>query len=117
MHETQAFQLFQLFLGDGVSPEAYQPILDAAILEVRQLLISDADAEDARLCYLEAALAFLRYTEITAARDRVACTLAGTVAQNTDSSQKMALAKELVYAYRGLCCSLLTDDIYLFSAI
>ena len=78
MHETQAFQLFQLFLGDGVSPEAYQPILDAAILEVR---------------------------------------LAGTVAQNTDSSQKMALAKELVYAYRGLCCSLLTDDIYLFSAI
>lgn len=117
MNETEVEKLFELFAGEGVAAAAYVQVINAAIQEVRQMLKSDADETDARLYYLEAALAYLRYTEITAARDRAAYTFAGTVAQNTDAEQKLAFARELVRAYRGLCCSLLADETFLFAAV
>ncbi len=117
MNETQVEILFELFAGGDVTAEEYAPVISAAIQEVQQMLRPDADETDARLYYLEAAVAFLRYTEITAARDRTACTFAGTVAQNTDAEQKLVFAKELTCAYRRLCRSLLTDEVFLFAAM
>ena len=75
------------------------------------------DEDDARLNWLAAAVAFLRYTEITAARDRAACTFAGTIAQNTDAAQKLEFAGLLVQAYRRLCRSLLEDETFLFQTV
>lgn len=85
MSDEQITLLFGLFAGEDVLAETYESILTMAAEEVRQQLLPGADEMDARLCYLAAAVAFLRYTEITAARDRATCTFAGTVAQNTDA--------------------------------
>ncbi len=117
MNEAQVMLLFGLFAGDDVVPEDYTAIVTMAIQEVTQMLLPDADESDARLCYLAASVALLRYTEITAARDRAACTFAGTIAQNTDATQKRLFALDLVSAYRGLCRSLLVDEFFAFEAI
>lgn len=117
MNDEQIALLFGLFAGENVLAETYEPILDMAVQEVTQMLLPDAEETDARLSYLAAAVAFLRYTEVTAARDRAACTFAGTIAQNTDAAQKLAFAQELVQAYRGLCRSLLQDEAFSFQAV
>ena len=117
MNQEQIALLFGLFAGEDVLAETYAAVLEMAAQEVRQSLAEGADETDARLCYLAAAVGFLRYTEITAARDRAACTIAGTVAQNTDASQKLAFAKTLVQAYRCLCRSLLVDEAFAFQAV
>ena len=96
MEQTQIARLFGLFAGDDTLGETYGAVLETAVLEVEQALRPDADAADARLNWLAAAVGFLRYTQITAARDRAACTFAGTVAQNTDGSQKLRFAELLV---------------------
>ena len=76
MVQNQIRSLFLLFAGEEELPDAVQPVLDEAVLEVQQALKDGADEDDARLNWLAAAVAFLRYTEITAARDRAACTFA-----------------------------------------
>ena len=115
MVQNQIRSLFLLFAGEEELPDAVQPVLDEAVLEVQQALKDGAD--DARLNWLAAAVAFLRYTEITAARDRAACTFAGTIAQNTDAAQKLEFAGSLVQAYRRLCRSLLEDETFLFQTV
>lgn len=117
MNEEQIALLFGLFAGETVLASSYTAVLQMAKQEVRQALKAEADETDARLCYLAAAVALLRYTEITAARDRTACTFAGTIAQNTDGEQKHAFALRLVAAYRNLCRELLEDETFLFQAV
>ena len=117
MVQNQIRSLFLLFTGEEELPDAVQPVLDEAVLEVQQALKDGADEDDARLNWLAAAVAFLRYTEITAARDRAACTFAGTIAQTTDAAQKLEFAGLLVQAYRRLCRSLLEDETFLFQAV
>lgn len=117
MNAQQIALLFGLFAGDDVLAETYEAILEMAQQEVQNMLLEGVDETDARLSYLVAAVAFLRYTEITAARDRTACTFAGGVAQNTDAAQKLAFARHLVDAYRSLCRSLLQDDAFAFAAV
>ena len=94
MVQNQIRSLFLLFAGEEELPDAVQPVLDEAVLEVQQALKDGADEDDARLNWLAAAVAFLRYTEITAARDRAACTFAGTIAQNTDAAPESTLHEE-----------------------
>ncbi len=117
MNSQQIALLFGLFAGEDVLAETYASILEMAQQEVRQMLLDDTDDTDARLSYLAAAVAFLRYIEITAARDRAACTFAGTIAQNTDAAQKLNFARCLVQSYQGLCRSLLKDETFVFAAV
>ena len=117
MEQAQIAHLFGLFAGDDTLGETYGAVLETAVLEVEQALRPDADAADARLNWLAAAVGFLRYTQITAARDRAACTFAGTVAQNTDGSQKLRFAELLVQAYENLCHALLEEKSCLFLAV
>ena len=109
MEQAQIARLFGLFAGDDTLGETYGAVLETAVLEVEQA--------DARLNWLAAAVGFLRYTQITAARDRAACTFAGTVAQNTDGSQKLRFAELLVQAYENLCHALLEEKSFLFLAV
>ncbi len=117
MDQTQIARLFGIFAGDDTIYETYKAVLETAALEVEQALKPGADAADARLNWLAAAVGFLRYTQITAARDRAACTFAGTVAQNTDGSQKLRFAALLVQAYEKLCHGLLEETGFLFLAV
>ena len=114
MEQAQIAHLFGLFAGDDTLGETYGAVLETAVLEVEQALRPDADAADARLNWLAAAVG---YTQITAARDRAACTFAGTVAQNTDGSQKLRFAELLVQAYENLCHALLEEKSFLFLAV
>ena len=62
-------------------------------------------------------LLFAGEEEVPAARDRAACTFAGTIVQNTDAAQKLEFAGLLVQAYRRLCRSLLEDETFLFQTV
>lgn len=117
MNEDQVNLLFGLFAGEDVVPEDYPELVEMAIEEVEEALLPDADVTDGKLCFLAGAVAALRYTQITAARDQTACTYAGGIAQNTDAVQKLKFAYELVEAYRRLCRHLLRDDAFAFRAV
>lgn len=49
MVQNQIRSLFLLFAGEEELPDAVQPVLDEAVLEVQQALKDGADEDDARL--------------------------------------------------------------------
>lgn len=109
--------LFGLFAGPEVVPEEYAGVVEMAMQEVTDRLRDGVYAESPRLNYFAAAIANLRYAEITCARDKAAYTYAGGVAQNTNSRQKLESARTLVRAYQGLCRELLKDETFYFIAV
>ena len=109
MNESQIALLFGLFAGSDVDTGKYQSLLELAV--------EDADESDARLNYLAAAVALVHYTELTAPRDRTACTFAGTIAQNTDAAQKLAFAQTFAAGCRTMCRDLLLDDTFQFFTV
>ena len=113
MNESQIALLFGLFAGSDVDTGEYQSLLELAVTEVRQALREDADESDARLNYLAAAVALVHYTELTAPRDRTAC----TIAQNTDAAQKLAFAQTFAAGCRTMCRDLLLDDTFQFFTV
>ncbi len=108
--------LFSLFSGLD-DPQTYQPLLMTAVQEVRGSLRPECDDTDARLCYLVAALANLRYVQLCGTREKAMATYAGTIAKESDSSQRLFFAEQLVSSYRGLCCDLLREKKFFFSGI
>ena len=56
MVQNQIRSLFLLFAGEEELPDAVQPVLDEAVLEVQQALKDGADEDDARLNWLAAPL-------------------------------------------------------------
>lgn len=116
MEPERVKSLFTLFSGEE-DVTTYAPIIDAAIVEVAQSLREDASSTDVRLGYLAAAIANLRYTEIYGAREKALATFAGTIARQSDASQQLRFAKQLVYSYQGLCESLVEGSGFLFCGI
>lgn len=116
MNLQMVLPLFVLFSGeeDGT---AFMPLLVTASEEVRRQLREEADDTDVRLCYLVAAVANLRYTQIYGARDKALATYAGTIARQSDAAQQLRFAQQLVRSYRGLCADLLCDCEFLFFGI
>ena len=51
MVQNQIRSLFLLFAGEEELPDAVQPVLDEAVLEVQQALKAGADEDDARLSW------------------------------------------------------------------
>ena len=116
MDMERVCDLFTLFSGE-TDTETFRPVIDAAAMEVRQILREDADETDVRLTYLAAAIANLRYTEIYGAREKALATFAGTIARQSDSAQQLLFAKQLVYSYEGLCASLVAAPGFQFRTI
>lgn len=114
MDDEKIKELFTLYVGEAGVATEYVQVIEAAKEEVTLQLLPDASLADSRLNYLVAALAFLRYIQVTAARDRTASTIAGGIAQNADAKQKLAFAWGLLDGYRVLCSSLLADSSFLF---
>lgn len=113
MKMTTLRELFTLFSGEE-DIETYQAILDSAVDEVMQELNRSATGMEARLCYLTAAIANLRYTQIYGAREKALAVYAGTLRRAADSEQQVRFAKQLVYSYRKLCADLLKDSEFAF---
>lgn len=113
MNPTTIGSLFTLFSGEE-DTVTYQPILTAAALEVTQELNDSADSTDARLNYLAAAIANLRYTQIYGAQEKSLATFAGTLRRPADFSRQVCFARELVRSYTGLCADLLKDPAFVF---
>ena len=101
--------LFTLFSGEE-DTEQFLPILTLACDEVRSALREDANTNTVGLCYLVAAVANLHYTEIYCARENPLATYAGTIARESDSTQRLYSARQLVKAYQILCRNLLQDS-------
>lgn len=108
--------LFALFSGEQ-DPEPYLPLLMTAIREVTGKLTDDSRASEVRLCYLAAAIANLRFTEMYGAREKSLATYAGTVSRKSDWEQQLRFAKHLVSSYEALCRDLLRDDKFLFFSV
>lgn len=108
--------LFTLFSGEE-DTVTFSPVITAAVHEVEQQLREGASDTDVRLCYLAAAVANLRYTQIYGAREKALATYAGTIARVSDASQQIRFAKQLVYSYQKLCAELIYGDCFLFAGI
>ena len=85
MDMDQVKALFTLFSGEE-DTTTYQPVIYVAMTEVRQMLREGASETDARLGYLAAAIANLRYTEIFGAREKALATYAGTIARQSEAA-------------------------------
>ncbi len=107
--------LFVLFSGETDS-RRYLPLITAAVYEVMQQLRPEADGSEARLCYLAAAVANLRYVQMFGARETALATYAGNVTRNSDFSH-IRFAKQLVLSYRRLCTDLLKEEDFVFTGI
>ena len=82
MVQNQIRSLFLLFAGEEELPDAVQPVLDEAVLEVQQALKDGADEDDARLNWLAAAVSLHLCrndrTEHRRCPEAGVCRLAGT---------------------------------------
>lgn len=108
--------LFTLFSGES-DVNRFMPLLMTAMAEIRSRLRFEANTADVRLCYLTAAVANLRYTQIFGARDKALATYAGTIARQSDATQQLQFAERLVSSYEGLCADLLDDRKFVFSGV
>lgn len=108
--------LFSLFSGEE-NIGLHMPLLMTAIHEVTAKLRSDADSGEVRLCYLAAAIANLRYTQMYGAREKALATYAGTIARQSDGEQQMRFALHLVRSYQALCSDLMRDEDFVFVGV
>ena len=90
--------LFLLYAGQPAA-QHYETLIPAAIQEVERMLLPMADPGDPRLEQLAAALCNQRLQELEAPRDRAACTYAGTIAQQTDSTQIHATSIDIRFGH------------------
>ncbi|HAJ96622.1 MAG TPA: hypothetical protein DCO72_02650 [Ruminococcus sp.] len=108
--------LFTLFSGEEDS-HAFAPLISSAVQEVTQQLRSDADSSDVRLCYLAAAIANVRYAQITSSKNYPLATFAGNVARASDGEQRFSFAERLVKDYQWLCGDLLKNRDFAFLSV
>ena len=116
MNMQMIYSLFRLFSGDEET-QKYMPLLMTAIQEVKSSLRQDTDEQEVRLCYLAAAVANLRYTQMFGAREKALATYAGTVAKPSDASQQIRFAEQLVSSYKTLCADLLQEKNFFFASV
>lgn len=116
MNLTMIGSLFSLFSGEK-DVQACLPLLMAAMEEITRKLRRAADAGEVRLCYLAAAIANLRFTEMYGARESALATYAGTASRRSDSSQQLCFARHLVSSYEALCRDLLKDEHFMFTGV
>jgi hypothetical protein len=116
MNYTQINSLFTLFSSE-TDTEKYQPLIESAVEQVSRQLKEDADETDVRLCYLCAAIANYRYSQITCVKNKVAYTYAGTADKDANSQLEYDLARELMNEYYMMAADLLADKSFVFTCM
>ncbi len=116
MNMQMIYSLFRLFSGEEAS-QTYLPLLTAAVQEVKASLKHPEDETEIRLCYLAAAVANLRYTQMFGAREKALATYAGTIARESNAEQQIRFAEQLVNSYKALCHDLLNSQTFFFAGV
>ena len=89
----------------------------SSIEEVKASLKTQESITEIRLCYLAAAVANLRCTQIFGARETALATYAGNLLKESDLSHQVRFAEQLVNSYKALCGDLLKEENFFFSAV
>lgn len=116
MNMQMIYSLFRLFSGEEDS-EKYMPLILSSIEEVKASLKTQESITEIRLCYLAAAVANLRCTQIFGARETALATYAGNLLKESDLSHQVRFAEQLVNSYKALCGDLLKEENFFFSAV
>ena len=116
MDMQMIYSLFKLFSGEEDS-EKYMPLLMTAVHEVKSSLKREEDIQEVRLCYLAAAVANLRYTQMFGAREKALVTYAGTVSREANPENQIRFAEQLVNSYKALCHDLLKETQFCFFGV
>ncbi|MBR6967015.1 MAG: hypothetical protein IKH78_00650 [Ruminococcus sp.] len=115
MDIQEIVSLFDLFVGEEIG-DTYIRIINLAICEVLDMLRDGADRTDARLEYLAAALAYYRYQQILAARERAAVTYGGKVLSESQNTA-YEYSKQLLSDYMQICRKFIKADTFVFAGI
>jgi len=116
MDMQMIYSLFRLFSGEQ-DAESYMPLLLTAVEEVKICLENQDNIRDVRLCYLAAAVANLRYTQLYGAREKALATYAGNLSKESDLSHQIRFAEQLVNSYKALCSDLLKEQNFFFFGV
>ncbi|MBR0483390.1 MAG: hypothetical protein IJJ69_01245 [Oscillospiraceae bacterium] len=116
MDMQMIYSLFRLFSGEE-DTQKYMPLLMTAVQEVKASLRNADDIQEVRLCYLAAAVANLRYTQMFGAREKALATYAGTAVQQSDPSHQIHFAEQLVHSYKALCSDLIQEKDFFFVGV
>ncbi|MBR7083919.1 MAG: hypothetical protein IKI37_01895 [Oscillospiraceae bacterium] len=116
MDMQMIYSLFRLFSGEEDS-QKYMPILTASVQEVKASLLNPDSEQEVRLCYLAAAVANLRYTQMFGAQQKALATYAGNVAKESDLSHQIRFAEQLVRSYKSLCADLVQEQEFFFAGV
>ncbi|MBR1555901.1 MAG: hypothetical protein IJ644_11005 [Oscillospiraceae bacterium] len=116
MNMQMIYSLFRLFSGEQ-DTQKYMPLLTTAMQEVKASLRNPEDETEVRLCYLAAAVANLRYTQMFGAREKALATYAGTAARQSDPSHQIHFAEQLVHSYKALCSDLVQEKDFFFAGV
>ncbi|MBR1527940.1 MAG: hypothetical protein IJ642_01410 [Oscillospiraceae bacterium] len=116
MDMQMIYSLFRLFSGEQ-DAETYMPLLLTSVEEVKTCLKNSEDIQEIRLCYLAAAVANLRYTQLYGAREKALATYAGNLSSESDLSHQIRFAEQLVNSYKALCSDLLKEQNFFFFGV
>lgn len=108
--------LFELFSGE-MDPDKYAPVVTSSKRWIKRMLKDGADEDDGRLDYLCAAVANLKYVQITCVRKRINYTYAGAEDSSDRPSLEYEFARELVNEYFAEAADLMKDDSFVFASV
>lgn len=95
----------------------YLPLILTSVSEIENILRDGADKSDMRLIVLTASLANLRYTEMTASRERFKYTANGAVASAHDDSAQVNSARSMFQCFLTSSKDLVKDERFFFSGV
>ncbi len=107
--------LFELFSGEDANSE-WTPVIVMAVLEVRNMLLPDADDTDTRLEFLAAAVANYRTQEIKLSSGKREYEYVGRM-DSGGARTSLAGAETLMREYVQLCRDLIKSDTFVFETI
>ena len=107
--------LFELFSGEDANSE-WTPVIVMAVLEVRNMLLPDADDTDTRLEFLAAAVANYRTQEIKLSSGKREYEYVGQM-DSGGARTSLAGAEMLMREYVQLCRDLIKADTFVFETI
>lgn len=112
MNSENVKSLFTLFSGEEYSSN-FAPFLEISTIQVKKMLVEDADEDDSRLDFLCAALANYRYRLAEFSADRSEYTYAGKML-GSSVGKLLNFSESLLKDYFHLCRDLINGSDFVF---
>lgn len=101
--------LFTLFTGQN-DYEKYLPVINISVLQVKNMLLKNADSDDSRLDILAASIANYRYVQILASRMESISAYNGKMLMSDKNSGALKYAGQLMLEYMEICSDLIGES-------